>query len=65
MPKWSGDFKRAEAVYTNNEYNTFMGRYPVGKNGFWHSGMNSIPAKQTSTGSKKMYRNHRRGIEER
>jgi len=33
------DFKNAEYIFSSNENRTFEGRFPVGQNGFWHSGI--------------------------
>jgi hypothetical protein len=40
MPKWPVNQKNAEGVYAINECNhPSAGRYPVGQNGCWHSGI--------------------------
>jgi hypothetical protein len=40
MPKWPVDVTNAEDVYRLNELSSsFAGRYPVGENGCWHSGI--------------------------
>jgi hypothetical protein len=39
MVHWPAGADSVEGVYMNNEYLTFSGRYPVGANRSWHSGI--------------------------
>jgi hypothetical protein len=39
MPRWPANQENAECVYRLNEIYPEAGRYPVGRNGCWHSGI--------------------------